>query len=245
MLYDAFRNSVEDYFFMKRMLKNVVFLGAALASSLVAAEWGFDDGAIVGVDYKWSSARGRANFGNAFPKSYSGASVYVGTRFCENYGLELGYDWLGKRTRTTSFATTVPTSTGTLAIPSGLATTVRLSQWRLDLNGYLPVGCDGLDLIGSVGLGVARARFTRFSPTAVTLAGATVLPANSSRSNSKTRAIWRLGVGAQYMLTCNVGVRAMYRFEGLSGFRQTGFTGGKVKVLRDASAFTLGLLFKF
>jgi opacity protein-like surface antigen len=245
MLYDAFRNSVEDYFFMKRVLKNVVFLGAALASSLVAAEWNDDIAGIVGVDYKWTSSRGRSNFSGRFPKNYSGASVYLGTRFCENYGLELGYDWAGKKTRTTSSATTVATGTGTLVIPNGLATTVRLSQWRLDLNGYLPIGCDGFDLIGSVGLGIVRSRISEFSPTAVTLGTTTVLAANNIRSNSRTRAIWRLGVGAQYMLTCNVGVRAMYRYEGLSGFNHNGFDGGRGKALRNASAFTLGLLFKF
>jgi opacity protein-like surface antigen len=86
---------------MKRMLKNVVLVGSVMAAGIAAADFGGDWSPIVGIDYKWSTARhSNQGFGGSNGRNKGGASVYLGSRFCENFGLELGYDWSSRRSNT-------------------------------------------------------------------------------------------------------------------------------------------------
>lgn len=250
---------------MKHALKNIVFLGAALTSGLAAAEWNNDLCNNVGVDYKWTNIKGSGGYASVFPKSSSGASIYYGNRFSENFGVELGYDWSGKKSR--SFTTTTPFTTlitdifddEIASIPETLTTTIntnlRLSQLRLDFNGYMPVGCEGLELLGSVGIGFVSSRINQTileteSGGSVIDGGITftspALSTTRNLSSSTTKTIWRLGVGAQYMMTCNVGIRGMYRYEGLSGLKVKNIdTLRTTSGFKNSSAFTLGLFYKF
>lgn len=239
---------------MKRMLKNVVLVGSVMAAGIAAADFGGDWSPIVGIDYKWSTSNhSNQGFNGGRGRSRNGASVYLGSRFCENFGLELGYDWSSRRSSTTTLTAAPVPAFGT--IPAGstftgtVASSSRHSQWRLDLNGYMPIGCcEGFDLIGSIGIASARTRVS-FAETGVITTPAGVTTATTAAGNfsgSRSRFAWRLGVGAQYMVSCNVGVRAMYRYETLAGHRHTStFTGFGSRHRNSGSAVTLGLFYQF
>ncbi|HXH54300.1 MAG TPA: outer membrane beta-barrel protein [Gammaproteobacteria bacterium] len=132
-----------------------------------------------------------------FGKSGSGVSAFLGSQFIEYAGIELGYTAL---------------SGGKLSIKdpgfqnSSLKTKSR--NMYADVLGYVPV-CEDMDLIGSLGIG-------RLSST---VKGKIIGPNNArvvatenvSLKSSKTGL--RLGLGAQYKVTPNVGARFMVRHQ--------------------------------
>ena len=78
-----------------------------------------------------------------------------------------------------------------------------------DVLGYLPV-CEDIDLIGSLGMGrlstKVKGKSVQSDPAGVVLA-----TTNPSLKSSKTGL--RLGLGAQYKVTPNVGARFMVRHQ--------------------------------
>jgi len=136
---------------------------------------------------------------SAISKSANGATLFVGSRLNENLGLELGGTVL--RTQKANNITNVRTG---LVMP-GSAVSIKNSNVYADAMGYLPIDC-ATDLIGSVGIGHLSTKVnykTVAKPTS----------ADQKFSAKATKVGVRLGVGAQYKFTENVGARVMVRYQ--------------------------------
>ena len=132
-----------------------------------------------------------------FGKSGSGASAFVGSQFSEYAGVELGY-------------TVLSGTKISLKTPGFEKSSFKTKSRNMyaDVLGYVPV-CEDIDLIGSVGIGrlSTKVNVKAVGPNAAGVVETT----NASLKSSKTGL--RLGLGAQYKVTPNVGARFMVRHQ--------------------------------
>lgn len=193
---------------------NVKLAGVALSGAMLIS------GAAVGMDFdpkfylgaeaqvnKYKGAREIQHQGvtvksadnkSIFGKSGRGASAFLGSQFSEYAGVELGY--------TTLSGTKV--SIGTPAFQQSSFKTKSRNMYA-DVLGYVPM-CEDIDLIGSLGMGRLSTKVNgKFVQS--NAAGAVVSTTDASLKSSKTGL--RLGLGAQYKITPNVGARFMVRHQ--------------------------------
>lgn len=142
-----------------------------------------------------------------------GPGVFVGTRLHENFGLEAGYTIVGKSRvkRDYNFGDSVKSDA-----------TVKHRNVYLDANGYLPVN-ESVDLIGSVGVGQLKS--TMKGDAVYTPAGGASQNIALKKESSKKTGL-RLGLGAQYKITENVGTRLMLRHQKGNDFIKSVNTAG-------------------
>jgi opacity protein-like surface antigen len=119
-------------------------------------------------------------------KNKPGVNVFVGARFNENLGAEIGFGFIGKVKGT--------------AIGNRQATN-KVSNIYADILGYVPVASK-VDLIGSIGLGRLK---SKPDVTGATFINKDVL--------TKTKVGVRVGAGAQYNIDNNWAARAMVRYQ--------------------------------
>ncbi|MFM8454033.1 MAG: outer membrane beta-barrel protein [Gammaproteobacteria bacterium] len=222
---------------MKNIAKSLVVAGA-LALTGVASAAMEDMGLYLGADYKhnWMTSKSFIETnGTWFAKSYPGASLYVGSRFHENFGVELGYDFSKKKSKALTFN---PFAAGQNQIKS----TASFRGPRLDLNAYMPMD-NCFDLIGSIGFGLVKPTIS-FSNVNMTAAN---FDRNYADVSGKQKMVLRLGFGAQYMATENIGVRGMIRLENTSSLRANGanLTDAGKKPFKDTTSLNLGAFYKF
>ena len=132
-----------------------------------------------------------------FGKSGAGASAFVGSQFSEYAGVELGY-------------TVLSGTKMSIKTPGFEKSSFKTKSRNMyaDVLGYVPV-CEDIDLIGSLGMGRLS---TKMNAKAVgPNAAGVVETTNASLKSSKTGL--RLGLGAQYKVTPNVGARFMVRHQ--------------------------------
>lgn len=170
----------------------------------------------VGVDYKQLWTDGTWQFQHFIPKSYPGGDAYIGAKFTENMGLEIGYNRSSLRHRTHVTPTT-RTKVG-----------ARFTSFSYDLNFYLPVE-DCWEVIISLGFETMKGR--------ITVAG--FLPTGSTGFTAK-KGIGRVGFGSHYLLTEAIGVRFIGRWENTSALRQNGS-----KFVKDAIGGSVGFFVRF
>ncbi len=129
-----------------------------------------------------------------FGKSGVGTSAFLGSQLSEYAGVELGYTVLSG----------AKMSLKTAGFQNSSLKTKHRNVYA-DVLGYMPV-CDDLDLIGSLGMGrlATTVKGKVVGPTAVTTE-------TVSLKSSKTGL--RLGLGAQYKITPNIGTRFMVRHQ--------------------------------
>ena len=129
----------------------------------------------VGIDYNYDNGNGN---------NFNSASVNVGTQFNDYFGTEVFYQQSDKDVKTFS---------------DMRQETRKFNAYGLDLNGYLPMGCDKeFSLIGSVGIG----EYT-FST------GYNMFGIFNNRDHGLG---YRFGLGGLYNITDNVAVKAMARY---------------------------------
>ncbi len=230
---------------MKRWLKAIAVLGVGLAATSAGADDADDVTPFLGVDYYHAYMKGRNSWNSIFPNSYPGGTFYVGTKFHQYFGLELGYDWSLKQKKewalpagSNFFGTVQQSISGT--------TKVQRSGGHLDVVGYLPVA-ESVELIGSLGFGWIQ---TKIQTTFDVVPGATVEGSSLASVSGKGRGVFRVGVGANYMLTDIVGMRAKVGWESTSTLRIEGnqtFTAAQydTKAFKGTTALAVGLFVKF
>ena len=132
--------------------------------------------------FKSSSADGKL----AIRKNKPGVNVFVGARFTEHLGAELGFGFISK-------------------VKSGVQlnrqASNKISNLYADVLGFMPVASK-VDLIGSLGIGRLKSKPDVSSFTFTNKAALT-----------KTKVGLRAGLGAQYNITENWGTRAMVRYQ--------------------------------
>ena len=162
------------------MKNTIATLLVAVSTIAVAAGANAEMTPYVGVDYNY-------NHGTDF--NYNSGSVNVGTQFNKYFGTEVFYQKSDHDTKNASV----------LGQKLPEKHTSSFDAYGIDLNGYLPMGCDQeFSLIGSFGIGEYSF-------------------ANSYNwfglANNDDHGLgYRMGLGGLYNLTDNVAVRAMARY---------------------------------
>ena len=141
---------------MKHIAKSLVVAGAVMAASSVSADVIADLNPYIGAEYYQAWMKPKGDYNKVLPKDFPGATIYVGTKFHENFGIELGYDWSARKKKDY----TVVSGSGFFGGPrttfSG-STKVRRTGGHIDLVGFLPVA-ECFDLLGSIGFGWVQAK---------------------------------------------------------------------------------------
>jgi len=231
---------------MNRIAKSLVLLSAVAAAGSANADFG-DVCPYVGIDYYHAWMKGknftRANgnvveFSRLLPKSYPGVSLYIGAKFHEYFGLEFGVE-----TSTTKSRTLSDSDKAAFGIPSSTAAKfkVRRSGAHLDLVGTLPLN-ECFDLLGFVGWGWIK---PKVSFDEVDQSGDhTITPASA-----KGKSVARVAVGASYLITDTIGLRAKLGWEGTSVLKVNTVNmigeGSKVKLFKDSMTASIGAFVKF
>lgn len=231
---------------MKHIGKSFVLATALFAATNAGAEELFP---YIGADFSQTYMRARSQWNLIFPKSYPGASLYVGTRFHQNFGLELGYDWSGRRTKDYVLPNGTPFFGNTITSPNGLrgSTKIRRTGGYLDLLGSVPVA-ECVELFGSLGFGWVQTKIvTSFSSEAV---GASPTSSAIASTSGKGRGALRLGIGGIFMVTETVGVRAKINWSGTSSLQLKGNAtfdslGYEKKGFKGSTSLLAGLFVRF
>jgi hypothetical protein len=230
---------------MKSVVKKMLMVGALVTAGGVSAEWG-DVFPFMGFDYYQVFMKGNRDWGSTFPKSYPGATLYIGTKFHENFGLEIGADWSAKKSQKDNYlqSTFMKNQTN----PTGLSTSTNLKRngAHLDLITYLPI-VDSLELTGHIGVGWVHPKVeiaTNFGSSSSQMASALVT------TTGKTKALVRLAIGLNYMVTEMVGIRAKLGWENSSALRLSGNSsfntlGFNTKGFKDSKTAAVGMFVKF
>lgn len=232
---------------MKQVMKNLVVVGAMLAAGSTVAMMD-DVKPQVGIDYyqAWMKGTGRVSVsgGNGSvgvkhltPATYPGGTVYVGTRFMDYWGAELGYDVSGRKSNRASGQSTATNNTS-------IGMKVQRSGIHLDLLGYLAIN-DCSNVFASLGAGWVKAKLSDVSYTLIPGGPGPV----GVVTTSKTKTVARVGVGANYMLTEMIGARLKVGFEGTSSLRNSiaanTLNAGSAKYFKDSTTFAAGLFAQF
>ncbi|MFM8454034.1 MAG: outer membrane beta-barrel protein [Gammaproteobacteria bacterium] len=228
---------------MKNIAKSLVVAGA-LALTGVASAMIDDLNPYLGLDYKHSWSHKRVQMTGSdqdvLAKTFPGGSVYLGSRFHENFGVELGYDFSKKKEQTFR----MPALSGINAA-GDVKSKLAFSGARFDLNAYLPLD-NCFELVGSLGLGWVKPRLS-FENVSLTQAGFNSLGFN--QVSTKHKVVARLGAGAQYMVNDNIGLRGLVRWENTSKLRVSNdnvqWEDDEKKLFSDTTSVNLGVFYKF
>lgn len=234
---------------MRYIVKSLIAASVLAAAGTANADFFADLSPFIGVDYYQAWMKGKDGYGKLFQKSYPGASIYIGSRFCENFGFELGYDWSGHKKKDWNIAsgTTFFGTTNTSSF-SGTAK-VRRTGGHLDLLGYLPV-IDCFDIFGSIGYGWVESKIDISNVAMVNGRPLSTVASGVSSLSGKGRSVLRLGIGANYMVTDYVGLRAKLGWETTSNLR-VHFNGAGAAInmsskgFKDSATLVAGAFVKF
>ena len=155
-------------------MKNTIALMAAASAFAFAANAGaMEFTPYVAADYTYTDVQNVTEV--------HGGKVSVGTDYNKYFGTEVFYQHTG--------SDRVHSSDGT--------NEYSLQSYGLDINGYLPLGCDQtFALVGTAGIANIDVKYKE--------------PGESRKTENGLG--YRLGAGFEYDLTSNVAVRAMYRY---------------------------------
>ncbi len=231
---------------MKQLAKSLVIAGALAVAGSAVADFG-DINPYIGADFQLTKMKAKAPFDTLVAKSFPGANLYVGTKFHENFGVEAGYNLSKSQSKTADIAArfdgVAATGFGSGAKP-GATTKLRRNSAFFDVVGFLPV-MDCVELIGSVGYGYVMPKLSITAANGTAVAGYAL----------KNQSVLRVGLGASYMVTDMVGLRAKLGWENT---KHTHFknsddrkalraNGGALttRPLKDSTTLNVGAFVKF
>lgn len=186
------------------------YLGFGLGQSRLQADHAAIDAGIV-----------RSGFGSAstsFDERDTAWKLHLGYQFNRNFALEAGYTDFGKFVLSTA-------TTGPAANVGG---SVRAYAWSLEAVGLAPVS-ERFSVFGKLGL----QRWDTDAHLAATNAGVASSTTLGARGND-----WKLGLGARYDLSRNVGVR--FEWERFVNVGESATTGRG-----DIDLIAIGLQYRF
>ncbi len=171
------------------MKKTLLLASAAclFAMNANAGDWNMHNiRPYVGLDYSYSDADiDKVDRVDAFNHNFNTGSVNVGLKFNRYVSVEAFYQQSSNETKT---------------LFNEYKTKAKYDAYGLDVYGYLPVYCDKVDLIGSVGLAQYEAN------------GNVMSRSEGMHKSSDDGIGIRAGLGAQYNFTENWAVRALGRY---------------------------------
>ena len=134
----------------------------------------------VGLDYVYTDANIKKE--TRIKTDYNSGAINAGIRFYDYLGLEAFFQQSGER----------KSMKGTLD-----QTKSEFYAYGLDLYGYMPIGCDGFNLVGSLGIANYNVKLKY---------------RGHQGSDDKQRLGYRAGAGIQYDFNDNISARVMYRY---------------------------------
>lgn len=201
-----------------------------MATSAIAiadpSDWCY--GPYIGIDVQLRHIGFGKNLGNnLFKKNYAQGNPFIGFRFNDYLGIEVGYEETIKKSATTvngpgsiELGDIVPESDFNFS-----TNTFRIRGPHASLVGYIPFCiCDEkFDLIGSIGLISLRTKFTH-QPTSGTVFGVPIVLTPEQMNNSrvdfkKRKTVLRATGGIQYHISCRAGFRAIVGWEQTNKFK--------------------------
>lgn len=235
---------------MKTFIKLCTFIFAMFCTTQVLAAITENICPYVGADYRQIWIKGRGFWSNRVAKSLPGGTLYVGAKFTENFGIEAGYNWSVHKAHVSNVTFGSPgivTATASVISNFGtIHTRTRFNSFYVDLNGYVPLD-NCWELIGTIGLGSMKPKLNVTVVNFGTLTGAQVTALQTISGSA--RAVWRVGVGAQYLFTETVGARFLVRYEGTDGLRvhNNNFNAFGIgnKAFKDIVSAQLGIYVRF
>lgn len=181
----------------KRVLMTMAILGGITTTTGIANAGTYDSiGCNLGAELSLINKPSiKQNFRAAtgFKKNRIGANLFLGVRFNESFGSELGYGWIAKTKEH-----------GRNNANQGVTATNKVKNIYIDALAYLPVNSKS-DLIGAIGLGGIKSKLSMPGPSAADAA--------FINSANKRKIGVRVGLGTQYNFCKNWSGRAMVRYQ--------------------------------
>lgn len=176
------------------------------------------------------------DYKNLYNDRYPGTDVLLGWRFNERYGMDFGYSWSMRKTKTNNFANGAVFSGTAANMATSVDSTMRLKNTHLDANAYWPV-YNNVDAVFSLGLG-----FVKQGIKNVVTPEASNLAPIFDNIESRTNAVPRLGLGVDGMFSDDWGLRAMVRYQhmGRAKLRDNGLQISQ-NIFKDSAIISLGL----
>lgn len=200
-----------------------------------------------GADYYRVWMKGRNHYSGLFPHAYIGATLYAGTKLCDNLGLELGYDWSSRRSRRWRLTRGQPFFNTIVPRTFGGETRISRHGPHLDVVGFIPLP-ECFEFFASLGYGWVK-------PKIVFAAISISEPATPQSSaivslKGKAHGVLRLGTGISLIFADMVGIRFKLGWEttsslsisGSSLFSQLGFVK---RGFRDSFTAAIGGFVRF
>ena len=207
-----------------------------MVSQLAIADMGVEINPYVGIEYKQFGLKAKGQWTKLSPKNFPAGRIFVGSKFHENFGFELGYTQSKKKTKEAN-----PTQLFGVVIPGGANLTtnlkVKIQSFDFDFNGYMPID-DNFDLIGTAGFSFMKPKVDGSATTQVL---GVVVDDRVIEAKGKNRLVPRLGAGVQYNIE-NFGIRARVLWENTS---QLKFKNLDDKPFKNSISFTLGATYSF
>lgn len=229
---------------MKKISQAVVLAGALAGGGSVWADWFDCFCPFMGIDFYEAWMKPQNDWELIFPKAYPGVTLYLGGRFCDNIGFEIGYDTSSRKSRHWELNRSMTVFRGTPGILLRGDTKIRRSGAHFDLIGYWPL-VECFELFGTIGVGWVQASInSSINNISDPVASALVT------TSVKGRTLLRLGLGVNYMLTDTIGVRFKGGYETTSSLRARGnnaFTnlGFNTKPFKGTGTLAAGLFYRF
>ncbi len=232
---------------MRNITTGLLLTGAMIAAGTASADTPSDVSPYMGVDYYQAFMKGKSSWDSILPKSYAGASVFIGTRVHESFGIELGYATSIRQKKDWHLANGSSFFAGPVRQVGGISgsTKVRRSGAHMDVIGFLPVA-ECFELLGSLGFGWVQTKIQ----TTLNVASSSSTAAALASVAGKGRAVFRVGLGGSYMVTDMVGIRAKLGWESTSSLRVKGNAsflslGYDSKAFKGTTALSVGAFVKF
>lgn len=234
-----------------KFIKSALIPGILLFASGVNAAMMLDLTPYLGADYAQIWMRGRGSWGDIFPRrDFSGGSVYLGSKFHRNFGIELGYDVSIRKKRDWTLQPRTIFFNGITTEKINARTTMQRHGAHIDLAGFLHI-TESFEFVGSLGYGWLKPKLH-----ISTVLSENRLPSNSAVAqgltniSGKGRGVVRLGLGLSYMVTEMVGVRTKFTWENTKTLRLAGNQvfnnlGFDVSGFKSATALSLGAFLRF
>lgn len=231
---------------MKQFTKALVVVGA-IGVTNVYADCIDSFHPVMGADFYQVWMQGKGSYSKIFPKSYPGASVYVGTRCFENFGIEFGFDWSGRKSRNWTLTQGQSFQDRTLTTALSGTTKIRRIGGHIDVMGIMPI-FDCFEVFGTVGYGWVQSKLTivNVSPSP----GVSNMSSAVATLSGKGRSVFRAGIGTNLMVTDCVGIRAKVGFETTSSLQLKGNAAARTlgynsNGFRDSGTLAIGAFAKF
>lgn len=187
----------------EKTMKKLITLGvggALLFSGIAMADGIFGDtDPYIGLEYKHQWMNGKNDWKDFVADKFHNGGVFFGIKFHENWGLELGHNQSTKRSAENTYSANQSIFVDRTVSAGDVAKTkVRIKNTYLDLNGFWAMS-DNWDFLGTLGIGFTKAKIQDNGSTGTQ--GANTFLTEIRNANAKTKAIARVGIGAEYK--CN------------------------------------------